>query len=375
MDLKECREKIDEIDARIVSLYEERMKVSEEVALYKLSNGMNVLDKSREKAKRDAVKALTHDEFNSKGIEELYNHIMSISRKKQYDIMEDKGMGSRPSFIPKDELDTDNARIVYQGTEGAYSEEAAIRYFGENSLRIHVDTFKDAMSLIDEGLADFAVLPIENSSAGIVSENYDLLTQFENYIVGTQVVEISHCLAGLPGSSLKDIRDVFSHPQALMQSREFLDCHRSMQSHPFQNTALAAKKVSEDGLIHQAAICSEHCAALYGLDVLQRDINYSSKNSTRFIIVTNQKIFLKNAKKVSICFEIPDKTGSLYHVLSLFYYNDVNMSHIESRPIPEHPGEYRFFVDFDGNLSEHSVRNALHGLREETINMKILGNY
>ena len=201
MDLKECREKIDEIDARIVSLYEERMKVSEEVALYKLSNGMNVLDKSREKAKRDAVKALTHDEFNSKGIEELYNHIMSISRKKQYDIMEEKGMGSRPSFIPKDELDTDNARIVYQGTEGAYSEEAAIRYFGEKSLRIHVDTFKDAMSLIDEGLADFAVLPIENSSAGIVSENYDLLTQFENYIVGTQVVEISHCLAGLPGSS------------------------------------------------------------------------------------------------------------------------------------------------------------------------------
>lgn len=375
MDLKECREKIDEIDARIVRLYEERMKVSEEVALYKLSKGMNVLDKSREKAKRDAVKALTHDEFNSKGIEELYNHIMSISRKKQYDIMEEKGMGSRPSFIPKDELDTDNARIVYQGTEGAYSEEAAIRYFGENSLRIHVDTFKDAMSLIDEGLADFAVLPIENSSAGIVSENYDLLTQFENYIVGTQVVEIRHCLAGLPGSSLKDIRDVFSHPQALMQSREFLDCHRSMQAHPFQNTALAAKKVSEDGLIHQAAICSEHCAALYGLDVLQRDINYSSKNSTRFIIVTNQKIFLKNAKKVSICFEIPDKTGSLYHVLSLFYYNDVNMSHIESRPIPEHPGEYRFFVDFDGNLSGHSVRNALHGLREETINMKILGNY
>lgn len=375
MDLKECREKIDEIDARIVRLYEERMKVSEEVALYKLSKGMNVLDKSREKAKRDAVKALTHDEFNSKGIEELYNHIMSISRKKQYDIMEEKGMGSRPSFIPKDELDTDNARIVYQGTEGAYSEEAAIRYFGENSLRIHVDTFKDAMSLIDEGLADFAVLPIENSSAGIVSENYDLLTQFENYIVGTQVVEIRHCLAGLPGSSLKDIREVFSHPQALMQSREFLDCHRSMQAHPFQNTALAAKKVSEDGLIHQAAICSEHCAALYGLDVLQRDINYSSKNSTRFIIVTNQKIFLKNAKKVSICFEIPDKTGSLYHVLSLFYYNDVNMSHIESRPIPEHPGEYRFFVDFDGNLSGHSVRNALHGLREETINMKILGNY
>ncbi|MBR1524579.1 MAG: bifunctional chorismate mutase/prephenate dehydratase, partial [Lachnospiraceae bacterium] len=106
-----------------------------------------------------------------------------------------------------------------------------------------------------------------------------------------------------------------------------------------------------------------------------REINFSSKNYTLFIIISNQKVFLKDAKTVSICFEIPDTTGSLYHVLSLFYYNDVNMSHIESRPIPGHPGEYRFFVDFDGNLTENSVKNALHGLREETVNMKILGNY
>ncbi|MBQ9606375.1 MAG: chorismate mutase [Lachnospiraceae bacterium] len=375
MDLSECREKIDAIDKQIVALYEERMKVSEQVADYKLSNGMNVLDKNREKAKIDAVRELTHSDFNSKGIEELYNHIMSISRKRQYDIMEERGLYARPSFMPLDSLDTDGARIVYQGTEGAYSEEATVRYFGEDCDRRHVDTFKDAMSLIDEGLADFAVLPIENSSAGIVSENYDLLNQFENYIVGTQVVEIHHCLAGVEGSSLDDITDVYSHVQAIMQSRDFLDSHREITAHSFENTALAAKKIATDGLIHQAAICSEHAASIYGLKILEREINFSSKNYTLFIIISNQKVFLKDAKTVSICFEIPDTTGSLYHVLSLFYYNDVNMSHIESRPIPGHPGEYRFFVDFDGNLTENSVKNALHGLREETVNMKILGNY
>lgn len=375
MELSECREKIDEIDKKIVELYEDRMKVSEQVADYKLSNGMNVLDKARERAKIEAVKSFTHNEFNSKGVEELYNHIMSISRKRQYDIMEERGIKSSPSFICVDKLDTKDARILYQGREGAYSEEASVRYFGKDCNRVHVDTFKDAMSLIDEGLGDYAVLPIENSSAGIVSENYDLLNQFENYIVGTQVIEIHHCLAGIRGSSLEDITDVYSHDQAIMQSRDFLDRHRGIFAHSFENTALAAKKIADDGIRSQAAICSEYCASLYGLDILEREINYSSRNSTKFIIITNQKIFLKDAKKVSICFEIPDTTGSLYHVLSLLYYNDVNMSHIESRPIPSRPGEYRFFVDFAGNLSEISVRNALHGLREETVAMKVLGNY
>ena len=375
MNLIECREKLDKIDSEIVRLYEERMAVSEQVADYKLKNGLNVLDRNRERSKLDAVKALTHTDHNSKGIEELYNHIMSISRKRQYDIMEERGIKGRLSFMMREKLDTDGARIVYQGLEGAYSEEAAIEYFGRDCNRMHVATFKDAMSLIDEGLADFAVLPIENSSAGIVSENYDLLTRFENYIVGTQVISIRHCLAAVPGAKVEDIRDVYSHEQAIMQCRDYLDKHRSMHAHSCKNTAMAAVMVAAEAERSKAAICSEHCAELNGLEILERGINYSSKNSTKFIIVTNQKIFLKNAKTVSICFEIPDTTGSLYHVLSLFYYNDVNMSHIESRPISEHPGEYRFFVDFEGNLAESSVRNALHGLREETVNMKILGNY
>ena len=375
MDLNECRKKIDEIDEKIVKLFEERMAVSEEVADYKLTNGMNVLDKKRERAKLDSVIALTHNEFNEKGIEELYSHIMSISRKRQYDIMEERGIRGRLSFMKVEKLDLSNARIVYQGTEGAFSEEAVIQYFGEDCNRFHVDTFRDAMSLIDEGLADFGVLPIENSSAGIVTENYDLLCQFENYIVATQIIQIRHCLAAKSGASIEDIKDVYSHPQAIMQSREYLEQHRDIRIHDHLNTALAASMVAESDDKSRGAICSERCAKMYGLDILEHDINFSSKNSTKFIIVTNQKIFLEDAGRVSVCFEIPDRTGSLYHVLSLFYYNDINMSHIESRPIPSHPGEYRFFVDFDGNLADASVKNVLHGLREETVNMKILGNY
>ncbi len=375
MELSECREKIDEIDRQIVALYEERMKVSESVADYKLTHGMNVLDKTREQEKIDSVKALTHSEFNSLGIEELYNHIMSISRKRQYAMMNERGIKGRLPFMPIDGIDKKDVRVVFQGTDGAYSQEALFEYFGRDVHTFHVDTFRDAMSVIDEGLADYAVLPIENSSAGIVSQNYDLLVEFENYIVAEQVISIRHCLLGLPGTGEENIRKVYSHPQAILQCGKYLDGHRHMTACPVENTAVAAKKIVEDQDPQQAAIAGRHCAELYGLEILKEDINFSAVNSTRFIIVTNQKVFVKDANKVSICFEIPHRSGSLYHILSHFYYNDLNMNRIESRPLTDRPWEYRFFIDFDGNLSDSPVKNALHGLREETVNMKILGNY
>ena len=375
MELSEVREKIDAIDEQIVKLYEERMAVTETIAEYKLKKGMNVLDKTRERKKTESVKQLTHNEFNRVGIEELYDHIMSISRKKQYSMMNEMGIKGRLPFIMTESLDKKDSRVVYQGTEGAFSQEAMFRFFGKDINSFHVDTFRDAMSAIDEGMADFAVLPIENSSADIVSQNYDLLVEFENYIVAEQVIAINHCLLAPKGSDMSKIKNVYSHPQALMQCSDFFEEHKDYKACPVENTAVAAKKVFEDNDMTQGAIAGKHCADIYDLDVLEESINFSDVNSTRFIIVTNQKIFVKDAKKVSVCFEIPHKTGSLYHVLSHFFYNDLNMNRIESRPIPDRPWEYRFFIDFDGNLSNSSVKNALHGLREETVNMKILGNY
>ncbi len=374
MDLLELRQQIDKIDRQIVELFEQRMDVSRQVAEYKIATGKKVFDRQREAEKLAAVKAMTHNEFNSHGIEELFEQIMSISRKKQYQLLAANGSQGKLPFIGVDELETKKARVVFQGAEGAYSQAAMEQYFGGQVNSFHVDTFRDAMSAIDEGSADFAVLPIENSTAGIVSEIYDLLQEYENYIVGEQIIRIEHCLLGVPGAELSDIRTVYSHPQSLMQTAKFLESH-GWQQISMQNNAFAARKVAEEQDKTQAAVAGEYAGKIYGLKVLQKGINHSGTNSTRFIIVTNQKIFRKDARKVSICFEVPHQSGSLYHMLSHFIYNNLNMTKIESRPIEGRNWEYRFFIDFEGNLADGAVKNALRGLRDEARNMKILGNY
>jgi len=175
MDLLELREQIDEVDSKIVELYEKRMDLSSQVAEYKISTGKKVFDKSREIEKLQKVKAMTHNKFNSHGIEELFEQIMSMSRKLQYQMLSDNGSIGKLPFIGMDSLDIDKARVVFQGADGAYSQAAMQQFFGDSIHSFHVDTFRDAMSAIDEGSADFAVLPIENSTAGVVSEIYDLL--------------------------------------------------------------------------------------------------------------------------------------------------------------------------------------------------------
>lgn len=374
MDLLELRDKIDAIDAQLVDLYEQRVDICKQVAQYKIETGKKVFDKQRELEKLAKVKSLTHSEFNAKGIEELFEQIMSISRKMQYQILAEHGSIGKLPFIGMEELETKKARVVFQGAEGAYSQAAMDKYFGDEINSFHVATFRDAMSAIDEGSADFAVLPIENSTAGIVNEIYDLLVEFENYIVGEQIIPIEHCLLGVPGSKMEDIKTVYSHPQSLMQSAKYLANH-DWQQISMQNNAFAAKKVADEGDKTQAAIAGEYAGKVYGLEVLQKGVNHSGSNSTRFIIVTNQKIFKTDAKKVSICFEVPHESGSLYHMLSHFIYNNLNMTKIESRPLEDRPWEYRFFVDFEGNLADGAVKNALRGLRDEARNMKILGNY
>lgn len=375
MDLSKLREELDRIDGQIVKLYEERMEYCSQVADYKIETGRNVLDKAREEEKLRKVRALVHNECNAHGVQELFEQIMSMSRKLQYSKLTAHGAGGRLPFIGVDALETDKARVVFQGAEGAYSQMAMMQYFGESVNAFHVDTFREAMCSIEEGRADFAVLPIENSTAGNVSEIYDLLVEFENYIVGEQIIRIEHCLLGVPGAKQEQIRTVYSHPQSLMQSARYLNAHENWRQISMQNNAFAARRVIEDGDMSQAAIASEQAAKIYGLDILERGVNQADNNSTRFIIVTNQKIFLKNASKVSLCLEVSHESGSLYRILSHFIYNNLNMCKIESRPIEERNWEYRFFIDFEGNLADGAVKNALRGLREEARSMKILGNY
>lgn len=374
MDLLEIRSKLDEIDKEIVKLYQQRMVLCEDVAEYKIANGKMVLDKERELQKIQTLRKLADNEFNEKAIRELFEQIMSVSRKLQYQKLAEYGRNLRLPFQAVENLENRDIRVVFQGAGGAYSQIAMENFFGKETDNFHVDTFRQAMCALEEGSADYAVLPIENSTAGIVSEIYDLLVEFENYIVGEQVVQIEHCLMGIEGSNLEDIEIVYSHPQSLMQSASFLS-GKDWQQISLLNNAFAARKVKEEGRKNQAAIASKKAAEIYGLKILEEGINSAENNCTRFIVVTNKKIFCEKSNKVSLCFEIPHQSGSLYHILSHFIYNNLNLTKIESRPIPERNFEYRFFIDFEGNLKDSAVKNALRGLREETANMKILGNY
>lgn len=374
-DLNKIREEIDEIDRQMVALYEERMRRTTEVAEYKISVGRQVLDKKREAEKLAKVKAQVQAQENRYGVGELFEQIMAMSRKRQYQLMNQHGQVQELGFRQVDNLPFETQKVVYQGTEGAYSQIAMQTYFGKDVENYHVDTWREAMEEIQSGEADYAVLPIENSSAGIVGENFDLMLEYDNYIVAEQMIPIEHMLLGLKEAELSDIRTVYSHPQALMQSIDFLEEHQEWEAVPVKNTAGAAKQVLRENRKDQAAIASKMTAELYGLKILKDNINFSEENRTRFIIVGGKKLRLDGANKVSICFEVSHESGSLYHMLSHFMFNNLNMVKIESRPIKDKSFEYRFFVDLEGNLGEGAVQNALKGLMEEALYVKVLGNY
>lgn len=374
-DLSRIREELDVLDRQMIDLFQQRIALSDQVAAYKIAKGKPVRDMAREQDKMERARAQAQNPFNRHGIEELMRQVMAISRKRQYQMLEERNLGSRLPFTPVAALPLKESRVVYQGVPGAFAHIAAIDYFGEGFNGFSVKTWEDAMNALSGGRADFAVLPIENSTAGVVGDVYDLLAKYDNYIVGETSVKVDHALLGLPGASLEEIRQVYSHPQALMQCGKFLNEHKNWHQVSVENTAVGAQRVIQEGDIHNAAIASDLSARLYGLTVLKAPLNFNSSNTTRFVIISNRKMYVRTASKICICFEVAHESGALYNTLSHFIFNGLNMSKIESRPVPGQTWEYRFFVEFDGNLDESGVRNALTGISEEAVSMKILGNY
>ena len=374
IDLIKLRTQIDSIDDEIVRLFEERMKISEEVANFKIETGKPVFDKQREEEKLAKLMSESSTVFNEKGVQELFKQIMSISRKRQYQLLTAKGIENKLDFSEIEELNTKGSKVVFQGMEGAYTFAAVNTFFGNDIASYHVQTWKEAMEDIANGRADYAVLPIENSTAGAVTDIYDLLIEYQHNIVGEQIIKIEHALLAPQDATLADVRTVYSHPQGLMQCREYLQDHKEWQTEELLNTAFAAKKVKEDGDISQAAIASVYAAEYFGLKVLEQGF-HGEANETRFIIISKERIYTKKAKKITICFELPHSSGTLYNMLSHFIYNGLSMNKIESRPIQGKNWEYRFFVDFAGRLDDSAVKNALRGIRQEAMNLVILGNY
>lgn len=375
LDLMQLRDEIDEIDDQMVRLFEARMDICSKVAEYKINTGKPVFDKEREVSKIKTLKAKAHSSFNATGVEELFQQVMSMSRKLQYQLLTEHGLEEERDYEMVDALPLKNVRVVFQGVEGAYSYAAMRAYFQEEITSFHVKTWRDAMNAIVDGKADYAVLPIENSTAGIVTDIYDLLVEFDLHIVGEQIIRCQHALLGLPQAEMDDIRDVYSHPQALMQCKKFLESYPGWQCHELENTAGSAKKIRDDGDVTHAAIASKEAAEFYGLKILKDKIYHNEGNSTRFIIVSKKQCYEKRANKISICFELPHESGTLYNMLSHIIYNGLNMTKIESRPISGRNWEYRFFVDFEGNLEQSAVKNALRGISQEANNMRMFGNY
>lgn len=269
-----------------------------------------------------------------------------------------------------------NPVVGFQGVPGAYGEQATDTYFnGKWSKIIAHDAFEDVIEALLEGKIDYGVLPIENSSAGEVFDTYDLIKNNELYIVGEQSIKIAHNLLAVPGTKIEDIEEVYSHPQGLNQSKEFLKEHSRMKPCPFVNTATACKYVADMKDKTKAAIGSKRAAKLYGLEILESNIHFNKNNYTRFIVLANKMNITESCDKISIVFSTEHCSGALYNILGHFAHNGLNLLKIQSRPLLDQKWNYYFFADFEGNLQQANVLIALSQIMNQCSYFKILGNY
>ena len=266
--------------------------------------------------------------------------------------------------------------VGYQGVPGAYSHLALRQYFAGRPVEArNYMLFEDVINAVMKGEIRYGVLPIENSSTGGITEVYDLVRRYGAFIVGEKIVKVEHCLLAWPGAKLEDIREVYSHPQGFSQCRTFFKEHPAMRQFNYFNTAKAAELVAEKKTGYMAAVAGAQAAEQYGLAILARGINTNQSNYTRFIVISRERELVPEADKITLIVSLKHQPGSLYRVLSHFARYQINMTNIESRPIPGRPWEYYFQMDITGHLTDPAVRQALADLPEDTTECKILGNY
>lgn len=264
--------------------------------------------------------------------------------------------------------------IAFQGERGAYSEEAAIKFFGNEINVIACKTMAEVFTKVENNEVDYGIVPIENSIEGSVNETYDLLVDTKLKIVGELNLRIIHCLIAHPNVDIRDIKVVYSHPQALAQCKKFLN-GLSCDVIPTYDTAGSVKMIKEKGLINAAAIASERSSEIYGMSILKKGIEDSPDNYTRFLILSHKDSPFTGNDKTSIIFSTKHIPGALYNALREFAIRGINLTMIFSRPTKKTPWEYNFFVDFEGHLSEERVKECLEGLKEQTLFIKVLGSY
>lgn len=377
--LDEYRRQIDALDAELVQFFLKRMAVTHNVGEYKKAQGLPVLDVQREKAILAAKTALTDDPAAKADVATLYQSILAISRRQQRRLVwtdgKDASLVQWHNAYAWRRDPVESPRVVYQGEPGAYSEEAAAGFFGEQVHSKGLPWFNDVFEALAKGEADYAMLPIENSSTGSIRQVYDLLAQYDFSLVGEWQVKVEHCLAALPGVTLDDIRTVCSHEQGLLQCDRFLDDHPNWQRVPTLDTAGSAKHVKETGDRTTAAICSRRAAKLYGLNILAEAINHYNVNFTRFVAVSPRLELRPGRDKIAAVFSLPHQSGSLQEILTVFAVRGLNLLKLESRPIPNREWEYRFFVEFSGDLTDPGMEDVLQELELLSVDFRVLGNF
>ncbi|MDP8023710.1 MAG: prephenate dehydratase [Nitrososphaeria archaeon] len=265
-------------------------------------------------------------------------------------------------------------RVSFQGERGAYSEEAVINFFGNEVDFLPLPYLSDVFRSVESSSSDYAVVPIENSLEGSVSETYDLLLNSSVKIVGESILRVRHCFMIHPEAELSGIKEVWSHPQALSQCRKFIE-KMKLKPVPFYDTAGSAKAISEKGILTAGAIASCRAASFYNLKVVEKGIEDSENNFTRFIVIGTKEVKKGQNNKTSLIFGTPHSPGSLYRALKVFADSGINLTKIESRPTKAKPWEYYFFVDFVGNVDDQKVKDALEELKKVTTFIKLLGSY
>ena len=271
--------------------------------------------------------------------------------------------------------DVEWTKVAFQGERGAYSEAAAVAFFGEEIIPVPCESFDKVFTQVEAGESDYGVVPIENSLAGSIHRNYDLLLRYELFIVGELNLRVAHHLIALPGVNLEDVKRVYSHPQALAQCEQSLAALGDVEKVPTYDTAGSVAMLKDRGIYDGAAIASRRAVEIYGMGILASDFEDNSQNYTRFLVLHPQEVVPQGPAKTSIVFSVENKAGVLFKCLSVFALRDIDLTKIESRPLQGRPWEYFFYLDFAGSMQEERCRRAINHLQEITTFFRNLGSY
>ncbi len=376
MDIKDYRNRLDELDKQLVNLFCQRMELCGKVAEWKRENGKPIYDRSREREKLHQISELADDRFTPYA-RCLYRSLFGYSRAYQHKLLDapsDLVKRIQQARTETSELFPEQAKIACQGVEGSYSSLACDKLFSEPDIHFF-PSFEDVFKAVDNGVCRYGILPIENSTAGSVKANYNLLVHHHCYIVRSTRLLVSHCLLAKPGTRLPDIKVIYSHEQAISQCAKFLSGLQGVEVRTCANTALAAKMVSQSEDPGIAAISSRACAELYGLSLLAETVQDTGANRTRFICISKKPEIYPGANRTTLLMTLKHRPGSLFSILERCNELGVNLVKLESSPIPERDFEVLFYFDLDIAAASPTLLQLIPALEAEAEEVKYLGSY